>query len=70
VAEAAGGAWCAWLLLVRKEGEEGTSPDAKAALKKREDRRRAETRIRTLEATSESSIVKMGSGESSLEKEG
>jgi len=70
VASADGGAWCAWLLLVRKEVEEGPSPDAKAALEIIEGRLRAGTRIRTHEAPSESSLVKMGSRESILEKQG
>jgi len=70
VASADGGAWCAWHLLVRKEVEEGPSPDAKAALEKIKGRRRAGTRIRTQEAPSESSLVKMGSRESFLEKQG
>src|SRR5258708_1003144 len=70
VASADGGACCAWLLLVRKEVEEGTSPDAKVALEKIEGRLRAGTRIRTHEAPSESSLLKIGSRVSFLEKQG
>src|SRR5215469_7659934 len=61
-----GAAWCAWLLLVRRKAEKGTSQDAKTAPGRGGDRPQAGTR--THEEPYETSLLEMGRKENSLSR--
>ena len=68
VARADVGAWCAWLLLVRRKPEEETSQDARASPDRGGDRPQAGPRRQ--EGPYTTSLLEMGRRESSLPKQG